>query len=71
MTDATGTRVSDELQKTAELVAQVFHDSYERRAPDFGYRTRAASAVPWDRVPENNRKLMVAVALDVLEFLGV
>lgn len=51
------------------MVAQQFHEAYERLAPEFGYRTRSASAVPWNRVPENNRKLMTAVASEVLEFI--
>lgn len=53
----------------AELLAEMFHASYEKLAPEFGYRTREASAVPWADVPENNKKLMVAVAGEVLEVL--
>lgn len=51
----------------AELVAQLFHEAYERLAPSFGYETRKASAVPWESVPEPNRSLMVAVAGSVLD----
>jgi hypothetical protein len=47
-------------------VAEAFHNSYERLAPDFGYKTREASAVPWEDVPEQNRSLMVAVAAELL-----
>lgn len=50
------------LGPSAELVAQLFHETYERLAPDFGYRTREASAKPWDEVPDQNKQLMVAVA---------
>ena len=50
--------------------AQVLHEAYERLAPDFGYETRRESAVPWDEVPENNRRLMVAVAGEVLAALA-
>src|SRR6476620_5707632 len=42
----------------AEILAEKFHETYERLAPDFGYRTREASAKPWTEVPEQNRKLM-------------
>lgn len=52
-----------------ETVAQTFHEAYERLAPDFGYATRKASAVPWADVPEPNRSLMVAVAGEVLATL--
>lgn len=51
---------------TAEAVAQRFHEAYERLAPSFGYKTREASAVPWADVPEQNKKLMIAVAAEVL-----
>jgi hypothetical protein len=51
---------------TAETLACLFHETYERLAPSFGYETREDSAVPWDQVPDTNRKLMVAVAEGVL-----
>lgn len=49
-----------------EWLAMRFHETYERLAPGFGYETREASAVPWADVPENNRKLMIAVAAEIL-----
>jgi hypothetical protein len=45
-----------------ETLAQAFHENYERLAPEYGYKTREASAVPWDEVPDNNKRLMVATA---------
>jgi hypothetical protein len=51
---------------TAEGIAQRFHEAYERLAPQFGYATRAESAVPWPEVPENNRRLMTAVCGEIL-----
>jgi len=53
-------------ETTAEQLARRFHETYERLAPDYGYRTREASAVPWDQVPEQNRRLMIAVADELL-----
>ena len=53
----------------AETVARMFHDTYERLAPEHGYRTRKASAVPWDQVPQANRELMIATSREVLAFL--
>ena len=47
---------------TNEEMACLFHETYEGLAPQFGYSTREASAVPWQEVPENNRRLMIAVA---------
>ncbi len=51
----------------AEVLAQSFHETYERLAPLFGYETRKDSAVPWAEVPERNRGLMVAVCAELLE----
>lgn len=50
----------------ADQLARLFHETYERLAPTFGYETRKASAVPWDDVPDQNKRLMVAVASEVL-----
>lgn len=51
---------------TPEDVARAFHEAYESLAPSFGYKTRDASAVPWEDVPENNKALMVATIRNVL-----
>lgn len=51
----------------AEEIAREFHETYERLAPRHSYETRPESAVAWDDVPENNRRLMVAVADELLE----
>ena len=56
-------------QITAEELAQLFHEEYERRAPEFGYETRKLSAVPWEDVPEQNKQLMVAVAEFIIKKL--
>ena len=54
-----------------EVLAQLFHDHYERLAPEFGYTSRRTSAVPWQDVPEPNRSLMIATAKAVLRELGL
>lgn len=46
----------------AEQLARLFHETYEELALNFNYETRKASAKPWIKVPENNRRLMIAVA---------
>lgn len=56
---------------TAEQLAQLFHDHYERMAPEFGYTSRISSAVPWQEVPEPNKSLMIATARLVLRDLGI
>ena len=50
----------------AENLARFFHTTYEELAPQFNYSTRKASAVPWQDVPENNKRLMIAVAEQVI-----
>lgn len=50
----------------AEELARAFHEAYERRAPEFGYKTREHTAVPWEEVPEDNKRLMFAVAEEIL-----
>lgn len=54
----------------AELIAGIFHATYETLAPDHGYKTREASAVDWKDVPENNRALMIATVRNMLD-MGV
>jgi|GEM_PF-41182 hypothetical protein len=53
----------------AESVAKLFHTTYERLAPHYGYGTRLATRVPWEQVPEQNRQLMIATAAEVLAAL--
>lgn len=50
----------------AEVVAQLFHETYEHLAPQFGYETREASAVAWADVPDQNKNLMIAVVTQLL-----
>ena len=55
----------------AKVIAPYFHKVYEELAPQFGYETRRESAVDWDDVPEQNKRLMVAtigglLAVDVI-----
>lgn len=70
MTDDLGARATvGAAAITAETVARWFHEAYERLAPDYSYRTRKASAVPWDEVPVANRALMVRTASEVLDRL--
>jgi hypothetical protein len=57
------------MEVTAEKLAQLFHETYERLAPGFSYETRKASAKPWLEVPEQNRKLMIATCAEVLHVL--
>jgi len=52
-----------------EDLAAYFHTTYERLAPDYGYKTREASAKPWSDLPAQNKALMIAVAGEVLAWL--
>lgn len=48
-------------------LARFFHETYERLAPNYGYETREASRKPWDAVPEQNKRLMIAVCREVID----
>lgn len=52
-----------------EQLAKKFHETYERLAPEYGYRTRKSSAVAWEDVPANNKELMIAVAKEISDTL--
>lgn len=54
---------------TPETLARKFHETYERLAPKYSYKTRKASAVPWEDVPQNNKQLMIAVCAEILQGL--
>ncbi len=52
----------------AENLAQLFHETYERLAPEHDYETRKETAIPWEQIPPDNanKQLMIAVATEVL-----
>lgn len=54
----------------ARELAQRFHETYERLAPSFGYETRKESAKPWSEVPDQNKRLMIAVCAEILPALS-
>ncbi|MFE4658370.1 hypothetical protein ACFRFJ_17030 [Streptomyces hydrogenans] len=54
------------MARSADEIAQQFHEAYEDLAPSHGYETREASRKPWAEVPETNRSLMVAVVRRLL-----
>lgn len=55
-----------DVEMVAEDLARQFHETYERLAPEYSYQTRKASAVPWEDVPENNKRLMIATCAAIL-----
>lgn len=59
--------VPDENLERAEEVAAGFHALYEKHAPDFAYETRTESAVPWEEVPEADKRLMVKVVRELMQ----
>lgn len=54
-----------------EILAKLFHDTYEKLAPTFSYKTREASAKPWADVPEDNKKLMIAVCSEIYKAYNI
>jgi len=58
-------------ERHAEQLARLFHETYERLAPEYGYETRPETAIPWEQIPDDNRnkRLMIAVAGEVLHHI--
>ncbi len=54
------------IEAEAETLAEQFHETYERLAEGFGYKTRGESAVPWANVPQANKLLMIATCAELL-----
>lgn len=54
---------------TATELARYFHDTHERLAPRFRCEPMEQDPVPWEEVPENNRKLMIATCERVIKWL--
>ena len=57
-------REQGEEGSRAEVLAQRFHETYERLAPSFGL---GPGATPWTEMPERNRALMTAVCQELLD----
>ena len=49
----------------AEKLAKRFHELYERFAPEYDYKTRECSNVPWVDVPR--KQLMIRVCKEILK----
>lgn len=49
-----------------EYIAKCFHETYEKLAPNYGYKTREATAVPWEDIPNQNKRLMIAVVKNLI-----
>lgn len=58
-----------QVQEGAELLAELFHKTYEQLAPQFGYQTRQDTK-RFDRNSPNG-KLMLAVCAKVLRALPI
>lgn len=62
--------LSERVLADATEIAAAFHKVYEQRAPLYNYKTRPESAVPWSKVPHENKALMITtVAEAVLPFI--
>lgn len=53
--------MNEDIVKRIEEIAKLFHETYERLAPNFGYATMTDSRKPWSEVPKQNKSLMIAV----------
>lgn len=54
---------------TPDKLAELFHETYERLAPAFGWRTKKGCNVPFAQLPQRNKALMVATCQTVLTAL--
>ncbi len=54
------------LPWSPEETAKRFHVAYEKFAPLLGWETQEVSRVPWEKLPQNQRDLMIAVVRNVL-----
>ena len=57
-------------ESKAEIFAIRFHNTYERLAPAFGYKTKKEAGVHWSEVPTSHKQLMIAVCATVLIDMG-
>lgn len=61
---------TDDRIPTAEQTAQRFHDLHEKLTPSFIlYETR--EAVPWAKVPDADRRLMIATCDVLLDWIDI
>lgn len=54
---------------TAEQMAELLHDTYERLAPAYGLPDDRLNACPWDQLPDTSRALMAEATASVLYWL--
>lgn len=54
-----------------EELARLFHEVYERLAPEYSYETRERTAKPWEEIPDDdsNKRLMIATCEVILKAL--
>lgn len=50
----------------SEDIARVFHEAYERLAPDYAWDTNDSTRVPFDELPSENRELMIHTVSEVM-----
>ena len=57
------------IERSAEKLAQFFHDTYEHHAKAEGWNTQQGCKVEFDNLPEANRRTMIKTCMDVLDAL--
>jgi len=55
--------------KNPYLLAELFHNIYEKLAPEYGYKTNVATRRFDERTP--NGKLMIATCFEVLQTIKI
>jgi hypothetical protein len=61
--------MTDDQVRVIRAVARLMHETYEAAAKENGWKTQASCQVPFDELPEANRRTMLAVAEAVVNYL--
>ena len=54
-----------ELEDEIKSIAMKFHETYERLSVEYGWKSQESCQVSFEELPEENRKLMLAVVREV------
>lgn len=49
------------------LLAGFMHDTYEEKSKELGWKTQEDCQVPFDSLPDENKRVMIEVAKEVIE----
>lgn len=68
---ATARFLDHQNPEDVERFARELHDVYERQARIMGWETQDNTSVPFDDLPEANRKTMLGVSKTIIEIYAI